>query len=122
MQKKGVGRNDRCPCDSGKKYKKCCGDMENKANRGLQAKQITKSAEDSLNKLTNMISQVMRAGLQEKNKEAIESLEKNLDGSLLQFKKKMEKAQKKLERDLEEEAKAEEKQSSKEKKTKDSSS
>jgi uncharacterized protein YecA (UPF0149 family) len=21
-----VGRNDPCPCDSGKKFKKCCGD------------------------------------------------------------------------------------------------
>jgi len=24
-QKKKVGRNDPCPCGSGKKYKKCCG-------------------------------------------------------------------------------------------------
>jgi preprotein translocase subunit SecA len=24
-----VGRNDLCPCGSGKKYKKCCGKMEN---------------------------------------------------------------------------------------------
>ena len=24
-QNKGVGRNDPCPCGSGKKYKKCCG-------------------------------------------------------------------------------------------------
>ena len=23
--RKGVGRNDPCPCGSGKKYKKCCG-------------------------------------------------------------------------------------------------
>jgi uncharacterized protein YecA (UPF0149 family) len=23
-----VGRNDPCPCGSGKKYKKCCGKME----------------------------------------------------------------------------------------------
>ena len=21
-----LGRNDKCPCESGKKYKKCCGD------------------------------------------------------------------------------------------------
>ncbi|WP_407668342.1 SEC-C metal-binding domain-containing protein [Oceanobacillus damuensis] len=21
----GIGRNDPCPCDSGKKFKKCCG-------------------------------------------------------------------------------------------------
>ena len=24
-EKKSVGRNDPCPCGSGKKYKKCCG-------------------------------------------------------------------------------------------------
>jgi preprotein translocase subunit SecA len=25
LAKKQVGRNDPCPCGSGKKYKKCCG-------------------------------------------------------------------------------------------------
>jgi preprotein translocase subunit SecA len=25
LAKKTVGRNDPCPCGSGKKYKKCCG-------------------------------------------------------------------------------------------------
>ncbi|MFL9936308.1 SEC-C metal-binding domain-containing protein [Paraburkholderia sp. RL18-103-BIB-C] len=25
MQSEKVGRNDACPCGSGKKYKKCCG-------------------------------------------------------------------------------------------------
>ncbi len=25
IQEKKVGRNDPCPCGSGKKYKKCCG-------------------------------------------------------------------------------------------------
>nr|WP_298485451.1 SEC-C metal-binding domain-containing protein [uncultured Ruminococcus sp.] len=25
MLEKKVGRNDPCPCGSGKKYKKCCG-------------------------------------------------------------------------------------------------
>ena len=24
-----IGRNDPCPCGSGKKYKKCCGKKEN---------------------------------------------------------------------------------------------
>ena len=27
-----VGRNDPCPCGSGKKYKKCCGMNENEAD------------------------------------------------------------------------------------------
>ena len=25
VEKKKIGRNERCPCGSGKKYKKCCG-------------------------------------------------------------------------------------------------
>jgi len=29
VRKKKVGRNDPCPCGSGKKYKKCCGLHEN---------------------------------------------------------------------------------------------
>ena len=28
-KKKKIGRNDPCPCGSGKKYKKCCGMNEN---------------------------------------------------------------------------------------------
>ena len=24
IKKKSIGRNDKCPCGSGKKYKKCC--------------------------------------------------------------------------------------------------
>ena len=24
---KKIGRNDKCPCDSGKKYKHCCGSI-----------------------------------------------------------------------------------------------
>jgi uncharacterized protein YecA (UPF0149 family) len=27
-----VGRNDPCPCGSGKKYKRCCGSPERRAN------------------------------------------------------------------------------------------
>ena len=26
---KKIGRNERCPCESGKKYKKCCGNVAN---------------------------------------------------------------------------------------------
>ena len=29
VRKKKIGRNDPCPCGSGKKYKKCCGRFEN---------------------------------------------------------------------------------------------
>ena len=27
-----VGRNDLCPCDSGKKFKRCCGDIHGTPN------------------------------------------------------------------------------------------
>lgn len=26
-REKKIGRNEKCPCESGKKYKKCCGDI-----------------------------------------------------------------------------------------------
>lgn len=26
-KEKKIGRNEKCPCESGKKYKKCCGDI-----------------------------------------------------------------------------------------------
>ncbi|MDI6856693.1 MAG: DUF1186 domain-containing protein, partial [Candidatus Thermoplasmatota archaeon] len=29
-KRKKIGRNDPCPCGSGKKYKKCCGSIENR--------------------------------------------------------------------------------------------
>ena len=31
-----IGRNDPCPCGSGKKYKKCCRDKDLAAERGQQ--------------------------------------------------------------------------------------
>ena len=30
-----IGRNDPCPCGSGRKYKKCCGKMKNNAPEGV---------------------------------------------------------------------------------------
>ncbi len=40
------GRNDRCPCGSGKKYKHCCLDKDEAAARDARAKAI-KAAEDA---------------------------------------------------------------------------
>lgn len=41
---KKVGRNDLCPCGSGKKYKKCCGRDEDKYNstRELSSQEMAK--------------------------------------------------------------------------------
>lgn len=33
VKDKKIGRNDPCPCGSGKKYKKCCGDAANISNK-----------------------------------------------------------------------------------------
>ncbi|MFO8051696.1 MAG: SEC-C metal-binding domain-containing protein [Thermoplasmatota archaeon] len=40
-----IGRNDPCPCGSGKKYKKCCLNKENPANRQDRKKGTWKEAE-----------------------------------------------------------------------------
>ena len=32
VRKEKIGRNDLCPCGSGKKYKKCCGLNQNEGN------------------------------------------------------------------------------------------
>jgi hypothetical protein len=56
---KGVGRNDPCPCGSGKKFKKCCLNSEslNKASSGLQlvdpqALEVARSALEQANGAT----------------------------------------------------------------------
>lgn len=36
VKQETVGRNDPCPCGSGKKYKKCCRDKDLAAERGQQ--------------------------------------------------------------------------------------
>ena len=36
--KSKIGRNDPCPCGSGKKYKRCCGEPNNKLNPGWFAR------------------------------------------------------------------------------------
>jgi hypothetical protein len=46
-----VGRNDPCPCGSGKKYKKCHGDSTNPLNQTARAN-VTPAAPFSIQKLT----------------------------------------------------------------------
>jgi hypothetical protein len=40
----GLGRNDRCHCDSGKKYKQCCLAADEAAAREVRAKQAEEAA------------------------------------------------------------------------------
>lgn len=55
-----VGRNDPCPCGSGKKYKKCCGQ---KKTHQFTAQKITwnKDADSLLNRMGNLTNTMMRA-------------------------------------------------------------
>lgn len=43
----GLGRNDRCHCDSGKKYKQCCLGKDEAAARELRAKQAEAAAAEA---------------------------------------------------------------------------
>jgi hypothetical protein len=42
---KGAGRNDPCPCGSGRKYKQCCLEKDEAALRKTRAKAAEKAAE-----------------------------------------------------------------------------
>lgn len=44
---KGIGRNDPCPCGSGKKYKKCCMELDKESARENLTKEISE-AEDPI--------------------------------------------------------------------------
>lgn len=51
-----VGRNDPCPCGSGKKYKKCCG-QKSPMQRRTFANLTPGNAKDSMSKISGMVSQ-----------------------------------------------------------------
>ena len=48
MAKEKIGRNDPCPCGSGKKYKKCCfGKLDRNNNIYLNSKPILSILKDN---------------------------------------------------------------------------
>lgn len=55
-----VGRNDPCPCGSGKKYKKCCGQKSS-----MQRRQFSSlgsgEVKSSMSKITGMVSQTLKS-------------------------------------------------------------
>lgn len=67
-----VGRNDPCPCGSGKKYKKCCG--MNKGSLRSFSKETAEGTHSKLKNITNIISQSIR----EKSPEAADRLDKEV--------------------------------------------
>ncbi len=48
-----IGRNDPCPCKSGKKYKKCCG-----GSFSLNKKEIKPITTDSKNAVASLFSKI----------------------------------------------------------------
>ena len=49
---KKIGRNDPCPCGSGKKYKKCCINSQNDFDFESTPKEKKSNTLDSLNQIT----------------------------------------------------------------------
>lgn len=68
-----VGRNDPCPCGSGKKYKKCCGQKTMMQKRSF-ANLTPENVKSSMNKIFGMVSKTLAPG-------AINEVQKKL-GSL----------------------------------------
>lgn len=56
---KEVGRNDPCPCGSGKKFKKCCG-LKTPMQRRTFTQMNPASVKTSLSHITGMVSQTLR--------------------------------------------------------------
>lgn len=56
---KEVGRNDPCPCGSGKKYKKCCAQKPPMQRRTFRQIESSQSA-TSIQRVTGVLSQTFR--------------------------------------------------------------
>ncbi|QVL57350.1 MAG: SEC-C domain-containing protein [Simkaniaceae bacterium] len=68
---KEVGRNDPCPCGSGKKFKKCCAQKSNMERRTFSAID-TSSVQSSLTRITGMVSKTLRENTPEEEPEGLE--------------------------------------------------
>jgi len=68
---KEVGRNDPCPCGSGKKYKKCCGFKQNPGQKKINAQVILPQKASSMDSLFSK-------AMPEKREENPKSLEKKI--------------------------------------------
>lgn len=73
-----IGRNDPCPCGSGKKYKKCCGmneaDAENENNTELKAENAVETVEET-NSTDNKVIKVA----EEENPKAVRVIKIDTD-------------------------------------------
>lgn len=81
---KEVGRNDPCPCGSGKKYKKCCG-LKSGPKQRTFTQVNAPNAQASIQRITGVLSKALRQTHPEaadKLDDVVkESIEKNLGSS-----------------------------------------
>ncbi|MCP5506077.1 MAG: SEC-C domain-containing protein [Chlamydiales bacterium] len=73
---KEVGRNDPCPCGSGKKYKKCCAQKSSMERRTFT--QInTSEIQSKIGKIAGALSQINQEKASEEPKSLKEKMGKN---------------------------------------------
>lgn len=73
---KEVGRNDPCPCGSGKKFKKCCG-LKNPLQRRTFTQLEPQKMQSTVNRISGLLSQSMRNVDTQEEKTLIDKVQKN---------------------------------------------
>jgi hypothetical protein len=75
-----VGRNDPCPCGSGKKYKRCCMDMHEQVRRNAASEQVEdlEERQQEQSRLVELIEKTFGLYAAGKNQDAIRSASKLL--------------------------------------------
>lgn len=73
---KNVGRNDPCPCGSGKKFKKCCAQKSSMERRTFSAIN-TSAVQSSMSRITGMVSKTLRENTPEEPKSLEEKVSQN---------------------------------------------
>ena len=71
--KKEIGRNDPCYCQSGKKFKKCCGELLTATEKHHFSKIDESSSTPTLSRITKMVSRTLRKNGPKKWKESQET-------------------------------------------------
>ncbi len=77
-----IGRNDPCPCGSGKKYKKCCGGKTPMQRRKFTHITSGGTAPQSLGKITSMMSQTAEENKPKEEPKKIKPSDDKLNNSV----------------------------------------
>lgn len=89
---KNIGRNDPCPCGSGKKYKKCCA-LKSPLQKRQFTNMLSSQGKSSLSKLSGMVSQALGSKTPSNASDAQEGSLKNRVSQKDSSENKQEKAQ-----------------------------